>query len=200
MTKRLGTFAAALAFTATAATVFSVPASAATNTASFDVSATVGAIATISFANSTAPSGTFSWAASDFTTPQGYKAADNNPGTISGTFRTSKTGSGSIYFTAPATITGTGGQSLTVNSVMQFTCGGGTYTPNGGSSTSLGGGTTTQGAVATGTTQNACATIPAQTNYSTFSIPLNLYLNADSLPSDTYTSSSGAFVITISAT
>lgn len=207
MMKRLGTSAAACAFAAVAAlgALSPMTASAATNTAKFDVTATVASIATISFSTNAAPTASFSWGSSDFSQfNNGYKPADNNPGTISGTFRTSNAGGASVYFTAPATIAGTSTSSnvLTVNSVMQFTCSGGTYTASGStSSTNLSGGVSTQSNIATGSgATNACADLPANASASAYSIPLSLYLNGDALPADTYTSSSGAFVITISAT
>lgn len=207
MIKRLGTLAAACALAAvpTFTALSPMTASAATNTAKFDVTATVASIATISFSTASAPTSEFSWGSTDFAQfNNGFVKADNNPGTISGTFRTSNAGSASVYFTAPATITGSGNASnvLTVNSVLQFTCSGGTYTASGATSTTnLSGGTSSQSAVATGSgATNACANLPANTSASAYSIPLALFLNGDALPADTYTSSSGAFVITISAT
>lgn len=209
MIKRLGTLAAACALAVVPALAALAPmtasAATATNTAKFDVTATVASIATISFATNAAPTSSFSWQNTDFAQfNAGYVQADNNPGTISGTFRTSNAGGAVVYFTAPATITGSGNASnvLTVNSVMQFTCASGTYTASGATSSSnLTGGTSTQSSIATGTgATNACANLPSNTSASAYSIPLSLFLNGDALPADTYSTSSGAFVITISAT
>lgn len=204
MIKKLTTVAAVFAFIGAVAPVFSAPASAATATKNFDVTATVASIATISFSTASAPTTEFSWGSTDFQQfNNNYKGADNNPGTIGGTFRTSNAGGAAVYFTAPVSITGTGNASntLTVASVMQFTCSGGTYTPSGGGSAiDLTGGTSAQSAIATGASTNACATLPANASASALSIPLNLFLNGDTLPADTYTSSGGAFTITVSAT
>lgn len=204
MFKRLATLAAACALTAIPA-LAPTAASAASAQKGFDVTATVASIATITFSTASAPTGSFSWGSSDFAQfNNGYVHADNNPGTIGGTFRTSNAGGASVYFTAPASISGSSNNAntLTVNSVLQFTCSGGTYTASGSNSaTNLSGGTSTQSSVATGnSSSNACATLPANTSASAFSIPLDLFLNGDTLPADTYATTGGAFTITVSAT
>jgi hypothetical protein len=207
MINRLGTFAAACALIGGLLPALSAPASAATvsKTAQFDINATVSALATISFATKDTGS-TFKWGASDFQqfNSNAFTAADNNPGTISGSFRTSNTGGGgSITFTAPATITGTNGGTLTVANVMKFTCAGSYQVNNadgtvGTAQNFASGGTSSQSAVST--SSNSCATLPVNTSAGAFSIPLSLYLNGDSLAADQYNTSGGAFVITISAT
>ena len=203
--KRLTTMAAACALAALPAVAAFTPvaASAASDTKNFDVSASVSAIATITFDRAT-----YTWGSSDFT---GYNnsfvAADNNPGTIGGTFRTSNTGGGgSIYFSAPSTIPGANGGTLTVANVMKFTCNGSDQVnqANGtlGSSTNFTGGTSSQAAVSS-SGNNACATLPVNTSAGAVSVPLNLFLNGDSLAADTYaTTNPGGtpFTITISAT
>lgn len=206
MIKRIGTLAAACALGVLPALAAFTPAAASTApltaTKNFDVSATVSAIATITFDRAT-----FTWGSADFTAyNNSFVAADNNPGTIGGTFRTSNTGGGgSIYFSAPATIPGANGGTLTVANVMKFTCSG-TYQANQadgslGSAVTFSGGTTSQSAVAA--SNNACATLPVNTSAGAINVPLALFLNGDSLAADVYqTTNTGGtpFTITISAT
>lgn len=207
MIKRLGNLAAACALTALPALSLFTPGAAnaapLTATKNFDVSATVSAIATITFDRTS-----FTWGSSDFTSyGGGFVGADNNPGTIGGTFRTSNTGGGgSIYFSAPASIPGANGGTLTVANVMKFTCTG-SYQSNHAdgslaSAVTFTGGTSSQAAVSS-SSDNACATLPVNTSAGSISVPLNLFLNGDSLAADTYnTTNAGGtpFTITISAT
>lgn len=207
MIKRLGTLAAVCALSALPALAAFTPATAnasvpTTASKNFDVSASVSAIATITFDRTS-----FNWAGTDFT---GYNnafvAADNNPGTIGGTFRTSNTGGGgSIYFSAPPTIPGQNGGTLTVANVMKFTCSGSYQVNNAdgtmGSAVNFTGGTSTQAAVAA--SNNACATLPVNASAGAINVSLNLFLNGDSLAADVYstTNATGSpFTITISAT
>jgi hypothetical protein len=85
---------------------------------------------------------------------------------------------------------------------LTFTCSGTyiPYTSSGlGTSTAAGGGTTTAAAVQTGTNLNYCANFAGGASIASTALSLNLLLNAQFLPADTYTSTNG-FTVYVSAT
>ncbi|HZZ64253.1 MAG TPA: hypothetical protein VFE17_02025 [Candidatus Baltobacteraceae bacterium] len=207
MIKRLGMFAVAFALAATAVpTMLSAPAGATVTactpgnncaTANFSLSATVNTYASI-----TASPTTFSWAAVNDNSSTAIQS-DGGAQTINAKARTSaNSGNLSVYFTAPTSISGSGGNSLNPNTALTFTCSGTyiPYTSSGlGTSTAAGGGTTTAAAVQTGTNLNYCANFAGGASIASTALSLNLLLNAQFLPADTYTSTNG-FTVYVSAT
>jgi hypothetical protein len=212
MIKRLGTLAAALALAALPAFAVLSPVDAlAANCsggsgscaqANFGLSATVNTIATISFDVTT-----FTWSSTAFNQFNNGSVEASNFGTINASLRTTAgSGTGSIYFTAPSTIPGTAsGNSINVNSLLTFTCNG-TYQPNTtsgpGTATSVSGSTSSATSVSS-SSNNACASFTSGASVAATNLALHLFLNGDTLPADTYsTSNTGGtqFTIFVSST
>jgi hypothetical protein len=188
MIKKLGTALAALALTATSLQA----ASAATASANFTVKATVSPYAAISFNlmqyTFTAPDN------SALALPANENGTSSN--VINATLRTSAgTGSGSLLFTAPATIPGSASDSIPISALS--------YSTTGNYTTNVAAGTTATIPVnvsptVMSTSNTIVSTFGAGTSVASSAIYLNLFLNDQFIPADTYNSAN--FVITVSAT
>lgn len=175
-----------------------VPAAAATQSATFDVQATVSALATLTFGlNGSA----YNFGSVTDNTNSSLAAGNNSSGTIDANVRSTTTGgSASIYINAPnASIAGSTGGSLPITN-LQYQCTG-SYTVNNSDGTSSSGVTTgiTAGkpALAQGT-GNTCVTFTNGASIKSAQLLLGLFLDDRFLAADSY--SGGGFSLTVSAT
>jgi len=163
------------------------PANAATATAPFDVNATVNTIATLTF-----DTANYTW--NSTTNTNAALPSTQNSGTgvysLRGTFGVAP----SIIFSAPATIAGTHADSIPV-STFSYACSEGAAPVNG-----AGGAVAATYSNGGMTTSNACAAFPNGASVAPgASFKLDLFLDEQTISADTYSTTGGAFVITLTA-
>lgn len=192
MKRTLGTLAAAMVLAAT--TVH--PASAA-NTANFTVSATVSSMASLTFGSPTFTNYSFG-TITDNTNPS-VPATNNANAVINANMRTTAgSGAGSIYFTAPSTVAGTGSNSIPI-SAFTYSCNG-SYTTNddvnGAQSTHP---VSVPATVVSSSASNNCVpALGAGKSVASSAITLSMFLDDRFIAADTY--SGGGFQVVVSAT
>lgn len=192
MKKTLGTALAALALTMT-----SLQAASAASTANFSVSATVSTIASLTFGSPTFTN--YSFGTIPDNTNAAYPATNNGSAVINANMRTTATsGTGSIFFTAPATVAGTGANSIPIGA-FTYTCTG-TYTEN----TGVNGAQTpvtvnvASTAVVSPAANNCVPALGAGQSVASSAITLSMFLDDRFIAADTYTQS--GFQVVVSAT
>jgi hypothetical protein len=192
MHKALGTALAAFALTMT-----SLQAASAANTANFSVSATVSTIASLTFGSPTFTNYSFG-TITDNTNPA-VPATNNAAAVINANMRTTATsGTGSIFFTAPSTVAGTGANSIPIGA-FTYTCSG-NYTEN----TGVGGAQNTVPVSVASTTvvspaaNNCVPALGAGKSVASSAITLAMFLDDRFIAADTYSQS--GFQVVVSAT
>jgi hypothetical protein len=192
MHKAFGSAIAALALT-----TMSFQAASAANTANFTVSATVSTIASLTFGSPAFTNYSFG-TLTDNTNPA-VPATNNSDAVINANMRTTAgTGTGAIFFTAPATVAGTGANSIPIGA-FSYSCSG-SYTTNTGT-----GGATASNPVSVASTvvssssaNNCVPALGAGKSVASSAITLALFLDDRFIAADTY--SGGGFQVVVSAT
>jgi len=183
-----------LAATATAIVALAVqPAFAATASKTFDVNATVNTIATIAFSVTS-----YNFTSDDNTTQ--FLASSSNNGVATYSLRGTYGVAPSIVFTAPATVSGTHSNSIPIGT-FSYECSVGSSAPVDGAGGAVAATYTnsgSQGAIASGS--NGCAAFPTGASVAPGAqVNLGLFLDDRSIAADTYSTSGGAFTITVTA-
>ena len=191
MLKTLGTALAAFALTLT-----SLQAASAANTAPFSVSATASTIASLTFGltGSTYTFGTIT----DNTNPA-VAASNNNSAVINANLRTTaNSGTGSIFFTAPATVPGTSPNAIPI-SAFTYTCSGSYTTNTGVNGAQTSNPVSVSSTVVSSSSNNNCVpSLGAGASVASSAITLAMFLDDRFIAADSYSGS--GFTVVVSAT